>query len=459
MGIAGLRDSVLSLCGALLGWIGAHLWIIVAAAALIGGALMLRSFVRLRQRQAARARAARAKWVAHDLQEQVRERLADPGVAYANGFDYAPTIGACEVLSSDIEAATNSFLADAGGRRAAAKHLIRQRLLNGAGSDDTLWRQLGALSLLDSPNEAFKAYSRAVELKPDDPQGHMLLGVLALRTGRLKTAEAAFRRQVELAGEEGPAARHRARTMLGDVLLAKDEAEAALSAYEEARGEAAALAERDPINAAWQRDASIAHDRIGDVHLAAGRLDAALENYRASLTIAEKVAAVDPDDMERQRDLSVAHDRVGEVLERQGKLDEALASYRSGLALAETVAQREPERIARQWDVSVSLDRIGDILLVQGKTQEALAAHRRGLRIAEEAAETEPERTAWQRDLAVTYHKLGTLEALEGNPAEAREYLERGRAIIARLNGIAAQQAQWRADLARFDQALSSLGP
>ena len=59
----------------------------------------------------------------------------------------------------------------------------------------------------------------------------------------------------------------------------------------------------------------------------------------------------------------------------------------------------------------------------------------------------------------MTYHKLGTLEAIEGNPAEAREYLERGRAIIARLNGIAAQQAQWRADLARFDQALSSLGP
>ena len=459
MGVAGLRDSVLAPGFALLGWIGAHPWIVITAAGLIAGALVLRGIARLRRRQAAKARAARAKWVAHDLKEQLRERLADPGVAYANGFDYAPTIGACEVLASDIEAAANSVLIDAAGRRGTAKYMLRQRLLNGASSEPALWRQLGALSLLDSPGEAYQAYSRAVQLTPGDPQGHMLLGVLALRTGRLEAAEAAFGKQVELAGEDGPAARHRARTMLGDVHLAKGEADAALAAYEGARREAAALAEREPSNVAWRRDVSIAHDRMGDVHLAADRLDAALESYRASLAIAETLAAGDVDSLERQHDLSVAHDRIGEVLERLGKLDEALASYRSGLALAEKIAQRDPERVGRQWDVSASLDRIGNVLHAQGKAQDALAAYRRGLHIAEEAAATEPERTVWQRDLAVSYHKLGMLEAVEGNPAEAREYLERGRAIIARLNGIAAQQAQWRADLARFDQALVSLGP
>jgi hypothetical protein len=81
-------------------------------------------------------------------------------------------------------------LAEAGGRQAGAKHLLRKRLRgNGAGngklngSEVSYWRQLGALSLLDNTQDALAAYSRAADLAPDDPQVHMQLGVLALRAG------------------------------------------------------------------------------------------------------------------------------------------------------------------------------------------------------------------------------------------------------------------------------------
>lgn len=389
-------------------------------------------------------------------------RLAEPRAPFAGGVGCAPTMGVCAGFDADIEAAARTVLLQAGGRRGKAKHLLRQQLNGGKlnGSEAAYWRQLGALSLLDNTRDAFRAYSRAAELAPDDPQTQMLLGVLALRAGRLDAAKTAFRRQMELAGGAGSEAmRYRAGTMLGDVLLAKGDGAAALAAYEAAQCDAAVIAEREPDNADWQRDLSITHDRIGDTLMEQGHLDLALESYSRSLAVAEALVRRDPANAGWQRDLSVAHDRVADVLERKGDLDGALASFRAGLALAEAITRRDPERLEQHWDVSISLDRIGDVLLAKGKTEEALAAYRRGLEIAVEVAGAEPVRTGWQRDLAVSFHKVGSLEAIGGNESEARDLLEHGRAIIARLDSIAAYQAQWRSDLAQFDRALSSLGP
>jgi tetratricopeptide (TPR) repeat protein len=464
MSVASLLDGVRGHGYALLGSLAAHNVGTLAAFGLLAAAILGAAIYRRRLRKMTIARAARLQWGIHELKERLRLRLAEPQTPFADGVGSAPTLGAGEAFEADIEAAARTVLIEAGGRRGKAKHMLRQRLMHGNGqlngSEAAFWRQLGALSLLDNTRDALKAYSRAADLAPDDAQAQMLLGVLCLRAGRLEAAEKAFRRQMGLAGETGgEAVRYRAGAMLGDVLAAKGERDAALAAYESAQRDAAALAEREPDHAAWQRDISIMHDRIGDTLLDLGQLPLALESYRRSLAIAETLAARDRDNAAWQRDLSVAHDRVGEALERQGDLDGALASFRSGLALAETIARRDPERTEWRWDVSVSLDRIGDVLLAKGKAADALAAYRRGLEIAETAAEAEPARTGWQRDLAVSYHKVGSLEALGGNESEARDLLERGRAIIARLDRIAAHQAQWRSDLAKFDQALGNLGP
>lgn len=459
--VARLLDGIWSNGHALVQWISTRDAAGLAAIGLILVALVAVRVYRGRRRKAALARAARLQLSIHNLKENLRLRLAEPAAPFAGGIDRAPTLGACEAFEADIEAAAKTVLLEAGGRRGKAKHILRKHLNGGKlnGSEAAYWRQLGALSLIDNTREALKAYARAAELAPDDAQAQMLLGVLSLRAGRLEGAEAAFRRQIELAdgGSGGDGARHRAGTMLGDVLAAKGEREAALAAYETAQRDAAALAEREPDTAAWQRDLSIAYDRIGDLLLDQGQADLALESCRRSLAIAEALVKRDPANAVWQRDLSVAHDRVGEALERKGDLEGALTSFRSGLALAEVIARRDSERPDNRWDISISFDRIGDVLSAKGKAMEALAAYRRGLELAVEAAEAEPTRTGWQRDLAVSYHKVGLLEALTGNGSEARELLERGRTIIARLDHIAAYQAQWRSDLAKFDEALGNL--
>lgn len=463
MGVASLLDGIWANGRWLAQWMSARDAGTLGAIALLLACAVAVHVYRRRRRKMVLARAARLQLGIHDLKQHLRLRLAEPTAPFAEAIDRSPTLGASEAFEADIEAAAKTVLLEAGGRRGKAKHILRNHLNGGKlnGSEATYWRQLGALSLIDNTRDALKAYARAAELAPQDAQAQMLLGVLSLRAGRLEAAEAAFRRQLELAenGSGTDGARHRAGTMLGDVLSAKGEREAALAAYETAQRDAAARVEQDPDTAAWQRDLSIAHDRIGDLLLDQGQVDLALESYQRSLAIAESLAKRDPANIGWQRDLSVAHDRVGDALERKGDLDAALASFRAGLALAEAIAVRDEERADYRWDISISLDRIGDILSSKGKMVEALTAYRRGLEIAQEAAGADPARTGWQRDLAVSFHKVGSLEALNGNGSEARDLLERGRAIIARLDRIAAYQAQWRSDLAKFDQALGSLGP
>ena len=463
MDAAALLLSVLALAPTAPSWLG-RVQAIAVILALAAVALLAAGYIHRRWRgRVPRRRAARRRDSVGDLKDRLRQRLAQPA-ALADPVAPGPTVGAGEAFEADLAAAAREVLPEAGWRRAAAKHLLHKRLLNGHalnGSEAIHWRQLGALALLDDTQDALAAYTRAAELAPGDPDLQMLLGVLYLRTGRLQAAEAAFRRQMDLAnGEDGNAAvRHRAGLMLGDALMAKGAREEALAAYEAARSEILALAEREPASPRWRRDASVTHDRIGELLVAEGQVELALESFRRSLELADALAQSGPGNAALQHDLSVAHDRIGEALELRGDLDGALESYRRGLAVAEALTRSEPGRLDWAWDVTVSLDRVGDVLAAKGKADEALAAYRRGLRIAEALAADDPMRMDWQRDLAASCHKIGALEARCGHEAEAREALEQGRAIIARLAEIARHQAQWRADLSKFDAALRNLGP
>ncbi len=441
-----------------LGWQGSGaLALVILSIGLLGLLLHWRS------RRKRPARSDPAQTIA--LKEELRLRLAEPGGLVVEAASGAPTMGAGEAFEADLDAAAKAVLAEAGGHRAKAKELLRRRVHgNGAGgnglngSEAAYWRQLGALSLLDSTGDALAAYTRAAELAPTDPEAQMLAGVLQLRAGNLGAAEAAFRRQIKLGeGVAGSTAPYRGRTMLGDVHAANYDHDQALAAYQEAQGEVLALLKAAPDQAALQRDLSVTCDRIGDAQLAKGDFAAALQSFRNGLEIAQVLAERDPGNLDWRRDLSVSHDRVGDALDRKGDWEGALASFRRGLAIAEDLAKRRPANLGWQWDLSVSHDRIGDVLAAMGRMDEALASYRRGLAIAETLAARDAAHTSWQRDLAVSYHKIGSLEIGRGNPEEAREMLHKGRAIIARLDRIAAHQAQWRADLSKFDAALRGL--
>jgi len=458
--------GVVSLIGRSAPWFsrpGAELMAVLALLVLLACAISWRR----RRRRFAQVEAASLRDEAARLKHRLRQRLWEPTSLFANGINTAPTMGACEAFEGDLEAVARTVLVEAGGRHAKAKQILLKRMsaerddnaLNG--SEVSCWRQLGALSLLDGSADALPAYARAADLAPENAQAQMLAGILHLRAGNLAAAEAAFRRQIELGNKgngstDAGLARYRGHTMLGDVLAAREETDAAMAAYADAQREVNALLERGSENVALQRDLSVTYDRIGDAHAAKGELDGALDSYRRSLEIAQALAKREPESDVWQHDLSVSFDRIGDLLDKKGDGEGALKSFRKSLAIAGALSVRDPDNAQWQWDLSASHDRVGDALIAQGKLEEALDSYRRGLEVAEALAKHDPGHPGWQRDLAVSYHKIGSLEAIR-NPTEARELLERGRAIIDRLAQIAAHQAQWRSDLSRFDEVLKTL--
>ena len=116
----------------------------------------------------------------------------------------------------------------------------------------------------------------------------------------------------------------------------------------------------DTGNADWQRNLTVALDRIGEVRDLRSDSKGALLVYKESLEIRRKLAASDPGNAQWQRDLSVGLDQMGNTQRAAGDLDGALRSYDEGLAISRKLAAATSDA-RTQRDVGIALGRIGDV--------------------------------------------------------------------------------------------------
>ena len=101
----------------------------------------------------------------------------------------------------------------------------------------------------------------------------------------------------------------------------------------------------DPGNAVWQRDLSVAHNKIGDVLVEQGSLPAALEAYNASLAIREQLGTADPDNASRQADLAVSCGKLGRLFAKIGEIEEARRMFEHGRTIIAPFAQNSGHQI------------------------------------------------------------------------------------------------------------------
>ena len=113
-------------------WLGKPAGMLVAVAG-VGVRRAGRDALVRRRRQAAQARSEKVRDAAELLKDQLRQRLSEPAVWFANGINAAPTMGAREAFEGDIEAVARTVLTEAGGHRAKARQLLRKRM-NGDGA-------------------------------------------------------------------------------------------------------------------------------------------------------------------------------------------------------------------------------------------------------------------------------------------------------------------------------------
>ncbi len=107
------------------------------------------------------------------------------------GIETLLKAGREEALRDKTGAAAQAALDELISRRAAARERI-------AKDEAALHRQKGAFAFLHDTQAAMRAYARAAELDPDDPEGWNRLGALQLRVGDLAAAEASFNKVLSL---------------------------------------------------------------------------------------------------------------------------------------------------------------------------------------------------------------------------------------------------------------------
>lgn len=246
-------------------------------------------------------------------------------------------------------------------------------------------------------------------------------------------------------------------SQIGEVRRDQGNLEAALEAFRESLSMATSLAERDPLNGAWQKDLGAAHfwvgmvrwergditgaleefrayreiseawvarepesdewqlelayghTNIGNVYEARGDLEAAIEEYRAALEIKEALAGRDPDDTDRQHSLTVTHEDIGGLLENVGRLAEAEEHFRRSVSIKRALVERDPRNTNRLASLGVGLHMLGDLLESKGDVDGALEQYREDLVIGEQLAARDPSNSRWKRGVAISRSRIGSL--------------------------------------------------
>jgi len=317
------------------------------------------------------------------------------------------------------------------------------------------------LAVLAKGRDVLKAaayYKRATVLDPGDAETWRNYAGIAMDVGRLTEAKAAFEQAAKMAQAAGDTFQHYWAVLgQGDVAIAQGDLPIALTAYRASLAIHEMLPKSDPDNAGWQRDHSVAQERIGDVLVAQGNLPTALDAYRAGLAIAEWLAKSDPGNAGWQRDLSVAQEKIGNVLVAQGNLLAALDAYRASLAIRERLARSDPGNAGWQRDLAVSQNNIGNVLVAQGNLPTALDAYRAGLAIAEKLARSDPGNAGWQRDLSVAQERIGDVLVAQGNLLAALDAYRAGLAIAETLAKSDPGNAGWQRDLSMSQEKIGNV--
>jgi tetratricopeptide (TPR) repeat protein len=185
-----------------------------------------------------------------------------------------------------------------------------------------------------------------------------------------------------------------------------------------------------------------------DALLSLGLSGEAQAKYAGILETLERQARSNPDRADYQRNLSVAYERMGDLMRDAGEGEQARAYYQQSLEIRERLARKEPDRADYQRDLSVSCERMGDLMRDAGKGEQARVYYQRSLEIRERLARQEPDRADYQTDVVVSLHRMGD-----------RASLQRALTILHRLNRERKLTADQQAWIPRLETALTNLTP
>jgi len=207
----------------------------------------------------------------------------------------------------------------------------------------------------------------------------------------------------------------------------------ALRSYSKGQAIYEAQAARDLNNKAAQRGVAVLRMRIGDLLLAKDDVQGAVSNFRSALDILQRLSTADPANADASRLLALGYKKVGGAQEVNGDSKNALQYYRKAARINESLVNADPTNAQASMNYIVTLRYIGDLLYKMRDRAGALAEYQKILGILERLSTAEPEnvmvRNRFSEMLIATAGLL-----IEGKRlADARALTARGLAITREL--------------------------
>src|SRR6476660_5495303 len=189
-----------------------------------------------------------------------------------------------------------------------------------------------------------------------------------------------------------------------------DESSGALAIYEESLTLRRRLAEIDPRNNQWQRDAAYFLDRIGDEYLKVGMKERAIAAYEESLTVWRHLHKGDPSNPSRQLNVAGSLEKIGDLKLAAGDAQGALAAYGEMLSIDRTLVAIDGSNSEWPRNLSLSLERFGDVTLAVGDTVAAVAAYEQTVALRRRLAASDKANIQWQREVSASLEKISRLK-------------------------------------------------
>ncbi|MGC2781017.1 MAG: autotransporter strand-loop-strand O-heptosyltransferase [Bradyrhizobium sp.] len=183
----------------------------------------------------------------------------------------------------------------------------------------------------------------------------------------------------------------------GDRMAGAGDLAAALQNYKQSIAVVRHLTEADPDNAGFQRNLSVALNRIGAVLFVQRNLEGSKAAYSASLAITQRLNAAHRTNVGFQRDLAWCHALLADVVAAQGHHAEAFEHRRSNAALVTQLANAAPSDPVLQKALATSYQNLGDAFLPTGNVDDALAVYQVSLGLTKRGLEANGQDPVWNQ--------------------------------------------------------------
>lgn len=208
------------------------------------------------------------------------------------------------------------------------------------------------------------------------------------------------------------------------------------------------LLARDPGNARWLLELSVAEERQGDIAFERGDGAEARARYRAVLELRERLVARAPADAQRLRRLIHAYHDAADAEERLGDGAAALAGHSAGLERSRRLLALAPADPQARFEVANSQSRLCGLAFRQARHDAARAACLESRRLLAELVREHAGKIEYRQELSRSHYALARLELAAADLAAAAREIALALAASRELRELDPRNTEYLRDRA-----------